>query len=187
MQKYFTDIESIDSFSLSLDYHQDVLHCAHCSRNDQFVSHGFVYKQRSQKVRQKVGKRLFCSNRDGRSGCGRTYRLYVAEALPCLQYGATHLFVFLLALISHATVQQAYEKATGTQEPRNAWRWLDKLQVKLVDYRCFLQRRANELSTQFRSRVRRLQILLPTVKRLFAVLDDCPCAHYQMHHQLRFI
>ena len=187
MQKYFNNIESIDSFSLSLDYHKDVLQCVHCSRNDQFVSHGFVYKQRSQTLRQKVGKRIICSNRYGRSGCGRTYQLYIAEALPCLQYGTAHLFVFLLSLMSHMTVQQAYEKATGTEEPRNAWRWLNKLQHKLIDYRCFLQRRADELDAQFRSRVRRLHILLPTVKRLFALLDDCPCAHYQMHHQLRFI
>ncbi len=187
MRKYFSDIESIDSFSLSLDVHKDALQCAHCSRKDQFVSHGFVYKQRSQTLRAKVGKRIFCSNRYGRSGCGRTYRLYIAEALPGLQYGAAHLFVFLLALMSHATVQQAYEKATGTEDPRNAWRWLNKLQVKLIDYRCFLQRRADALNAQFRSRVRRLQVLLPTVKRLFALFDDCPCAHYQMRHQLRFI
>jgi len=187
MQKYFSDIESIDSFSLSLEVHKDALHCAHCSRNDQFISHGFVYKQRSQTLREKVGKRIFCSNRYGRSGCGRTFRLYIAKALPCLQYDAAHLFVFLVALMAQMTVQQAYEKATGTQEPRNAWRWLNKLQRKLTDYRCFLQRQAGKWSTQFKSRVRRLQILLPTVKQLFSLLDDCPCAHYQMHHQLRFM
>lgn len=187
MQKYFSHIESIDSFSLSLDVHKDVLHCLHCSKNDQFSSHGFVYKQRSQTVKGKVGKRIFCSNRYGRSGCGRTFRLYVAKEFPCLQYGAAHLFVFLLALISHATVQHAYEKATGTEEPRNAWRWINKLQRKLIEYRCFLKRRTEELGIQFSSRVRRLQILLPTVKQLFSLLDDCPCAHYQMRHQLRFI
>jgi len=187
MQKYFSDMASIDSFSLSLDYHKDVLQCIHCSRNDQFVSHGFVYKQRSQTLKEKVGKRIFCSNRYGHSGCGRTFRLYVAEEFPCLQYNATHVFVFLLALFSHATVQQAYTKATGTEEPRNAWRWLNKLQVKLIDYRCFLQCRADALDTPFRSRVRRLQILLPTVKRLFSSIDEDPCAHYQMRHQLRFI
>jgi len=187
MQKYFNNIESIDSFSLSLDYHKDVLQCAHCSRNDQFVSHGFVYKQRSQTLREKVGKRIFCSNRYGHTGCGRTFRLYIAEEFPCLQYSAAHLLVFLYALITHVTVQQAYEKATGTNEPRNAWRWLNKLQQKLIEYRCFLKHRDEDMGAQFRSRVRRLQILLPTVKRLFSSLNDCPCAHYQMHHQLSFI
>ncbi len=177
----------MDSFSLSLDYHKDVLQCANCSKNDQFVSHGFVYKQRSQTLREKVGKRIFCSNRYGYSGCGRTFRLYIAEEFPCLQYGAAHLFVFLLALMRPVTIQQAYEKATGTAEPRNAWRWLNKLQRKLIDYRCFLTCRTGERGLQPRSRTRRLQILLPTVKQLFFSLNGCPCAHYQMRHQVSFI
>jgi len=187
MQKYFNNIESMEAFSRSLEVHKDALHCAHCSRNDQFVSHGFVYKQRSQTLREKVGKRIFCSNRYGRSCCGRTYRLYVAEEFPGLHYGAAHLFVFLSALMSHATIQQAYEQATGTNEPRNAWRWLNKLQVKLFEYRRFLKRRIEVSGTQFKSRARRLQILLPTVKQLFSSHDEGPCAHYQRHHQLHFI
>ncbi len=187
MQKYFNNIESVDSFSLALDYHKDNLECVHCKKNDQFVSHGFIYKQRSMKVSEPVGKRIICSNRYGRSGCGRTFQLYVAGEFPSLQYGTAHLFIFISSLLANLTVSQSYQKATGQQGSRNAWRWLNKLMNKLIDYRSFLKTCTQTLSTRFSTRARRLQILLPTLTRLIALTDNCPCSHYQQLRQRAFI
>ncbi len=44
MQRFFDDFDSIHQFTRSLDYHQDRLTCTHCLKNDQWVSHGVVYK-----------------------------------------------------------------------------------------------------------------------------------------------
>lgn len=187
MQLFFKDIESLDRFTLSLDLHQDSLACDYCSSSDQFVSHGFVYKQRSQTLSEAVGKRIFCSNRNGRSGCGRTVRLYIASESPSLQYSTVHLFTFLCALLANLTVKAAYQKVTRWSKPRNAWRWLNKLDRRLMEYRCFLQTRSDVISTSFESRPRRLQILLPTIAQLFSKLEAPPCAHYQRLSQLRFI
>lgn len=85
MPKYFNDMDTLHRFTLEIDRYQDELQCHHCAKNDQFVSHGFIYKQRSQSLREAVGKRIFCSNRYGRSGCARTFRLYIATELPSLQ------------------------------------------------------------------------------------------------------
>ncbi len=82
MQRFFKDYDSINQFSLSLDFHQDKVKCSFCLKNDQLISHGNVYKQRSMSVKEKVGKRIFCSNRYGRSGCGRTFQLYIATEVP---------------------------------------------------------------------------------------------------------
>jgi len=187
MQRYFKNIESIDSFSQSLDYRQNTLQCKHCFKQNQFVSHGFVYKQRSSVLREKVGKRIFCSNRYGRTGCGRTFRLSICEELSTLQYGATHLFIFLCALIANLSVSKAYEQATGAYDQRNAWRWLNKLVYKLADYRTFLKRHTSNTFSQPLSRVKRLRILLPTIKRLFSFFKQSPCAAYQQLRQISFI
>jgi hypothetical protein len=187
MKHYFDTIDTLDRFTLELDRYQDGLQCHHCATNNQFVSHGFVYKQRSQTHREAVGKRIFCSNRHGRSGCGRTVRLYIASEIPSLQYGTAELFIFLSSLLAHFTVKAAYQKATLQSETRNAWRWLSKLKGKLTDYRCLLQARREEVSSQFSTRIKRLHILLPTLQRLFATAIDCPCAYYQTLTQSRFM
>jgi len=75
MQRFFADLKTLHIFTLSLDFHQDELTCQHCAKNDQFVSHGFVYKQRSIEIKEPVAKRIFCSNRHQRSGCGRSFQI----------------------------------------------------------------------------------------------------------------
>lgn len=187
MKRYFDTFDDLERYTLELDRYQDELQCQHCATNNQFVSHGFVYKQCSQTHKEAVGKRIFCSNRHGRSGCGRTARLYLATEIPSLQYATAELFIFLSSLLAHFTVKAAYQKATQQSETRNAWRWLNKLMEKLTDYRCLLQARREEMSTQFTTRVKRLHILLPTLHRLVATAIDCPCADYQTRTQSKFI
>ncbi len=186
MQRFFEDFESIQQFTLSLDYHQGKLECMHCLKNDQFVSHGIVFKQRSIDIKTPIGKRLFCSNRYNRSGCGRTFQLYVASEIPSFQYGAAQLFIFLASLLTNITITQSYQRATGQFEPRNAWRWLNKLMFKLPDYRSFLKTRADSLSMCFISRTKQLQHLLPTLTRLITKADGCPCSDYQYTEQKPF-
>jgi len=187
MQRFFENIALIDSFTHSLDYHQDSLECEHCLKNGQLVSHGFIYKQRSWRVSEPIGKRLFCSNRYGRTGCGRTFQLYVASEFPSFQYGAAALLVFISSLLAHLSVSEAYQKATGQPDSRNAWRWINKLMRSLGNYRSFLKTRAKRTSNPFGFCVRRLQILLPTLARLAAYAEDCACSHYQLINQRPFI
>lgn len=185
MQRFYPDYESIHSLTLSLDYHQDKLQCAHCLKNDQFVSHGNIYKQRSIAFAEKIGKRLFCSNRYGRSGCGRTFQLYIANEVPSFRYGAAQLFVFITALLANLKIGEAYEQATGQTEPRNAWRWLDKLMRKLSDLRSFLRVRNHPSVCSMPKQSGCLQHLLPTIARLFTPFNN-GCFDFQMSQQRAF-
>lgn len=174
-------------FTLTLDTHSDHLNCQHCLKNDQFVSHGFIYKKQNQGEKQAVGKRIFCSNRSGRSGCGSTFQFYLSQEIPSLHYSTLELFIFLSSLLSSLTVQEAYEKATGTCDPRNAYRWLTKLQNKLMDYRCLLNTRTEPIIEIFKSKSKRFQLLLPTLQSLFLLMKEAPCADYQNLNQMSFI
>ena len=186
MKRFYPDFESLNAFTLSFDYHQNELICAHCSKNDQFVSHGIIYKQRSSAFSEKVGKRIFCSNRYGRKGCGRTFQLFVASEIPCLRYGAAHLFIFITALLENSTICEAYHQATGQSEFRNAWRWLKKLMLNLSEYRHFLKTRTDNSINPFRSKSNHLKHCLPTLSRLFFKKNN-GCFNYQSSQQKAFL
>jgi len=186
MKVFFEDLNSTQQFTLSLDHHRDTLKCQSCSKNNQFVSHGFVYKKQHNGITKTVGKRIFCSNRFGRAGCGRTFRLYLATEIPCLHYTVCHLALFLRTLIAGGSIHCAYQSVTKTPDPRNAYRWLNKLQRKLIDYRGVLNARTKDSANRFNCRVRRLKLLLPTISALFSSTISS-CLHYQLHTQKTFI
>lgn len=185
MERYFNDLDTLHRFSLSLDSQPHPIQCRHCAQQDQWVSHGFVYKKQHQGERRTVGKRLFCSNRYGRSGCGRTLRLYLATELAFLHYTTVHLTAFLLALLGGSTIQHAYQEATQTAEPRNAWRWLHKLQRKLVDYRALLKTPRPRLARRLTVKNKQRDILLSSLQNLFSTLGSC--AQIQQRTQTAFV
>ncbi|MEW4368047.1 hypothetical protein, partial [Aliikangiella maris] len=62
--------------------------CHSCSVNPKI---GYVYKQRDYRQRDIVGKQMICSQRYGRSGCGRTRQLYLQQVVPGRHYLLTTL------------------------------------------------------------------------------------------------
>lgn len=183
MQRFFPDFESLDRFTFSLGCVDDRVQCPYCAKHQQLISHGVIYKQRSMTTREPVGKRVFCSNRYQRTGCGRTVQLYVATVLPTMQYAAAQVFVFLSALLMNTSVDAAYQTATGQSDTRHGWRWLSKLQTRLTDFRCLLHASGAQPAVAFNARSRRLRLLLPTLEPLFSQLPANPCAHYQLQRQ----
>lgn len=187
MQRFFSDFEAINAFTLSLEFHQDTLECVHCSKHDQFVSHGIIYKQRSSISSDKVGKRIFCSNRYGRLGCGRTFQLYVSDEVPSFRYNAAHLFIFIASLLARHSVKKAYFVATGKNTCRNAWRWLNRLVKQIGTFRSFLKSRPKIISHSFEDKVLRFQVLLPTLLQLSQYFKTNLCSNYQLQTQKPFI
>ncbi len=187
MDTFYPDIETLDAFTFSLDALGEKVQCKHCHQSGQMISHGFIYKQRSSVEKEPVGKRVFCSNRYGRSGCGKTHQLYVAHCFPYLRYGAAQLLIFLASLLLERPLEVAYETATGQVEPRNAWRWLKRLMRNLSDFRCFLKAHLKPDSVCIQLKNRRLSLLLCALKPLFSQRPHCPCRHYQLQQQRAFI
>jgi len=185
MDRYFDNLDALHHFTLSLDCQPKPIQCRHCSAQYQFVSHGFVYKKQQLGEKRAVGKRIFCSNRHGRSGCGRTIRLYLATELASLHYTAVHMTVFVLALLIGSTIRKAYLAATDTLEPRNAYRWLHKLQCKLLEYRVLGRSLLSTAVSLFRTKSKKRCILLSTLQALFSTIGTC--AQYQQQMQATFV
>jgi len=175
MIKFFTNSKDLHQFTLSLDFHQNTIHCDKCSRHNQFVAHGFDYKKQRQGHKKITGKQGFCSNQYRRVGCGSIHRLYLAGPIPKLQHNTDHLFCFLLELIACVCVQAAYRKAIDTDNPRHAYPWINKLGGKHIDYSSLIKQWQDQ------------SLLLPTCQLLFVTLGQQACSQYQLFKQTSFV
>lgn len=170
--------------------------CRHCQSVGQFVSHGFIYRNRNNDRRYSTGKRLICSNRRGFTGCGKTMKLMMKATVPKIHYTALKLMVFIKALLIDLPISQAYAMATKTESPRNAYRWIHKMAMKLGDFKSFLfytcyLRPAPKTTcqkTQKKREGKRLTIQSP-LKDIFKYFqyESNPCSAYQHDHQLPFL
>jgi hypothetical protein len=118
MQTYYPSLDAIHQQTLQLELEQ----CQHCQQTHQLVSHGFIRKKRNCADRQAVGKRVFCSNRHQRTGCGRTMQLYLDSTLRYLHHAGSAVVAFVLLLLAGIPIGLAYMQATGKDTPRHAYR-----------------------------------------------------------------
>jgi hypothetical protein len=185
MQIFWPNLNAMNQFTMELDSQPDSLQCPHCRQTGQFVSHGFVYRKQQCGDGVAVGKRVLCSGRYGRSGCCRTQRLYLDTGLPGLHYRTTCLMVFLVSLFADHSISAAYQKATGADSPRHAYRWLAKLEHRLTTYRRLIHPRPPVLNESCSSRSRYRRIVLPTLRALFNLFDNGTT--FQSRQQVAFI
>lgn len=137
MQIYFHNLPAIQQQTRQLDHAQ----CKHCKQTHQLISHGFVRKKRVSAEPEAVGKRVFCSNRHQRTGCGRTMQLYVDATIRYLHHAGQRVVAFMQALTAGNTIHDAYQHATGSMSSaRHAYRWLHRLTHQLSSYRSGVHR-----------------------------------------------
>jgi hypothetical protein len=71
--------------------------CPHCQRVGMLIRHGCLYGFDEQNRRRKTlrARRIFCSNRHARLGCGRTFSVWCADKVRRLSLTAACLWRFL--------------------------------------------------------------------------------------------
>lgn len=103
-----------------------------------------------------------------------------------MRYSAACVTVFVMALIAGLCIEEAYFKATKSEDVNNGFRWIDRLYRKLSDYRVRISEWISDYADRFRSRVNRLRKVLSTLEFLFAK-HELTCAEgYQLKFQLAF-
>lgn len=179
MKIYHASLHAIQQQTMQLSHEQ----CQHCKQSHQLISHGFVYKKQAvAEPEQAVGKRVFCSNRDGHTGCGRTIRLYLDTRVRYLHYAGCCVVAFVVLLMGGMSVQRAYRQASGTEDPRNAYRWLHKLWAQLSVYRSLLHQPMLQQSVVTNPHPR-LGLLVSTFTTLLQQFGPPLCARYQLKLQ----
>lgn len=134
MKTYYSNLDAIHQQTLQLQLEQ----CKHCQQTQQLVSHGFIRKKRNAGDPQAVGKRVFCSNRHSRTGCGRTMQLYLDSTVRYWHHAGSAVVAFVLSLLAGISIGLAYMQASGAGAPRHAYRWLNRLHAQMGTYRSLI-------------------------------------------------
>lgn len=185
MQRYYPNLQAIHQQTMQLEYAQ----CKHCKQTQHLVSHGFIRKKRVGAGPEAVGKRIYCSNRHHRTGCGRTMQLYLDSTIRYLHHAGCCVVALVLLLMAGMTVQHAYHQATGVGTPRNAYRWLHRLQMQASAYRSLLHRPLLQNVGPFivAHRSARLVSLMPAFQSLLQYFGQPLCTAYQSQLQQSFL
>jgi len=70
--------------------------CPHCKVVGTLIRHGFLYGFDESNPRKTVrARRVFCSDRNARRGCGRTFSVWIADKIRRLSLTAGGLWRFL--------------------------------------------------------------------------------------------
>jgi hypothetical protein len=161
--------------------------CPHCKVIGSLIQHGFLYgfDDSSPPRRTRRARRIFCSNRNLRPGCGRTFSVWLADKVRRLSLSAHTLWDFLQRAVA-ASIAAAIRAAT-CQRCERTWRRLWKRFVLAQSgIRTALATRCPPpLPPPRPSRHTEAQ----TLAHLQAAFpnDNCPIASFQLHLRSFFI
>lgn len=86
--------------------------CPHCRRKGCLILHGYLYGySESSSGRIKRGRRIFCSNRKNKKGCGKTFSMLFSGFIPGRIIRADRLWDFLRRIKDNIPVSRAFKEA----------------------------------------------------------------------------
>lgn len=106
-QRFVRDRQALDELLLGAKQ----MKCPHCHRIGMLIGHGFLVgydEHGSDRVSR--GRRFLCSNRFLRSGCGRTFSVWIASVLAGFVVRTEPLSRLLRAVVSGQCVKAAWER-----------------------------------------------------------------------------
>ena len=79
-------------------------HCPHCGVCASLIGHGLLYGNDPHHSHTRIvrGRRLLCSGRSGRGGCGRTCPVFETHILPRHTISSAILWQFMQLCLSHS-------------------------------------------------------------------------------------
>src|SRR5690606_39090624 len=101
--------------------------CPHCKKAGNLIKHGFLcgYDQHHQLNKTVRATRVFCSNRNRASGCGRTFSVWLADKVKRLFLGADSLWQFLNGAANSGNKLQTFRSLNSglsDSAPYHIWR-----------------------------------------------------------------
>jgi hypothetical protein len=109
--------------------------CPHCRRVGMLVRHGFLRGFDDTSPRRKTvrARRIFCSNRRRRSGCGRTFSVWIASKIRGLGLTSRGLLAFLQRAVAGSLVAAIRDTTCPRSDRtlRRIWKRFDRGQSRI--------------------------------------------------------
>jgi hypothetical protein len=84
--------------------------CPHCGIVGMFILHGYVYGYTETRTDKNIkGRRIFCSNRNKRTGCGKTLYYRIIDFLKQTLISSSTAWDFLHSIVSEKSIEKAYD------------------------------------------------------------------------------
>jgi hypothetical protein len=162
-------------------------HCPHCNRAGALILHGSLYgfDDSSPQRKTRRARRIFCSNRNLRTGCGRTFTVWLADKVRRLSLTAHTLWAFLQRA-TNGTIADAIRQTNGHLCHRTWQRIWTRFQLAQSTIRTALTARCppptpppDSLHSPAAHTIAHLQIAFPN--------DNCPIATFQQELATFFV
>lgn len=93
-----------------IHWHLKLTACPHCKRTGTLILHGYLsgYDLGAYSQRVLKGRRIFCSNRHRKQGCGKTFSVFKADRLKRFAIQTSGLWLFLKNIARGINLSQAF-------------------------------------------------------------------------------
>lgn len=155
--------------------------CPHCRQTGNLNAHGYLRGYGEGNNGNAVrARRIYCSNRGRRVGCGKTHSYFHAQVIPRLSLTATTLWSFLSFVLSGVSRNSAHQTSHAPGTPQRTWARCVKAQGLLRRNLCLLaQPPPVPFVVPFLQAVRHLMDAFPN--------SLCPVSAYQSAFQTPFL
>jgi hypothetical protein len=182
LKSYFDNLEEVVAFFTRLK----LLICPHCKCTGFLVRHGFLrgYAEDQCSTVVERGRRIFCSNRNTRKGCGRTFSILYSAFIKNHTITAKTVNRFLANIAKGMNRLKALTETGSSFVVSSCYRIFNRIKLTQARIRTLL------LSAQPPpDGVGLLDPVVQTVLHLNSVfpLSSCPVSSFQSRFQVSFI
>ena len=112
--------------------------CPHCRRTGFLILHGYLYGYGKTDELVKRGHRIFCSNRNNRSGCGKTFCVLDPRVIKNFMICAGFLSAFLDKIRQSSAIEKAFKETGSFMSRSSSYRIYKRLRNCQAHIRSFL-------------------------------------------------
>ena len=165
--------------------------CPHCKVVGTLIRHGCLYGFDESSPRRETlrARRIFCSNRNARPGCGRTFSIWLADKIRRLTLTTAALWQFLQLAVagSMLAASRALDCRLSDRTWQRIWKRFDQGQSKIRTALCG-RCSPPELPSRLPANPAR-QAAAQVLAHLHAAFADalCPIAAFQLTMQTFFV
>jgi hypothetical protein len=159
--------------------------CPHCNTDGCLILHGYLYgysETDTSVIRR--GHRIYCSNRNRKKGCGRTFSILVSVFIKDFITSANSLWLFLKEIREEKSLMSTFRESGSAIGQASIYRLFKRFRHNQVRIRSYLTRIKDPPDLKH-AKIPAIQTILH-LKSVFKK-NSCPVAKFQHYFQASFL
>jgi hypothetical protein len=180
IQCFYETEEQFDGFFRRLKHSA----CPHCGLRGFLILHGFLYgyAESDDLTRVRRGHRIYCSRRNDKRGCGRTFCVLNSGFIKNCTLSAACVWAFLDKIKQGLYPAKALRKSGSAMKASSIYRILARFKRNQSRIRAFLARIKGPPPSEHTR-----QPVVQTLLHLASTFtSECPISQFQYHFQTKF-